>query len=142
MYCFFHPRFFHHSYFILASNTSAAMPSFSAPVRHLLSKLNGGQGSPGKVKILGFSSNILSIYFICQGKYSLLFRQYNTVFMEKLRPVLSRGDQIDVIDEEDDENKFAIVRRIIITELIKLPGDQVQVDLEVWRKGIRVKDDD
>ena len=62
--------------------------------------------------------------------------------MEKLRPVLSRGDQIDVIDEEDDENKFAIVRRIVITELIKLPGNQVQVDLEVWRKGIRVKDDD
>ena len=62
--------------------------------------------------------------------------------MKKMKTVLSRGDQIDVIDEEDDENKFAVVRRVIITELIKLPGNQVQVDLEVWRKGIRVKDDD
>ena len=47
---------------------------------------------------------------------------------------------MDVLDQEDAAQGTKIVKRLILTELKRQGAQKVQIEMEVWKPGVRIKE--
>lgn len=65
----------------------------------------------------------------------------NALLLKKKATRLSRGDKIDVVDQEDEAQRVKVVKRLIIMEVKRLSANKFKVEMELWKPGIRIKGD-
>jgi len=63
----------------------------------------------------------------------------NSVLMKKKSTRVSRGDVIQILDQENEDTGVRVVRRVVVMESDSTPDARRRVNLVVWRKGISIK---